>query len=266
MKKIRFTKMHGLGNDFMVIDALDQKYSFTPDIISQFANRHIGIGFDQLLLIETSTQADYYCRIYNSDGSEAEQCGNGLRCIARYIHEEKITTKSNFQIATKAGIFPLEIADYDHIRIAMGSPKIQNSLMVLNISGDTSIPVSILSMGNPHAIIKVDSLNLNSLTQLIPQISTHSLFPNGVNIGFMQIVDNNHIRLRTFERGAGETYACGSNACAAAVASIANDWVEKKVRVEFKYGSLTIEWNGGNSSIYMTGPATKVYSGVVEVI
>jgi len=265
MSTLHFTKMHGLGNDFIIINALNQTYSLTPDIISRLANRFIGIGCDQILLIESSHLADFFCRIYNSDGSEAEQCGNGLRCIARYIHEEGIFAKSNFQIETKAGIFLLEIMDYDHIRVAMGIPKIQNALTDLKLSANSPpLSISILSTGNPHAIIRVDSLESTSLNQLIPQISSHSLFPNGINIGLIQIVANDHIKLRTFERGAGETHACGSNACAAAVASMVNHWVGNKVKVEFKYGSLIIEWDKGNNPIYMTGSASRVFSGVMK--
>jgi len=265
---IQFTKMHGIGNDFVVINSLNQTIDMKKLSIPRLANRHVGIGFDQLLLIERSHHsADFFCRIYNSDGSEAEQCGNGLRCVARYIHEEGIHANKLFSIETKAGIFPLEIHDYDRIRVSMGAPEIINNLVELTLPDQPSIlPMSILSIGNPHAITKVESLEATPVNILAPKISMHSLFPNGVNIGFMQIINQNHIRLRTFERGAGETFACGSNACAAAVAGITNGWLNEHVKVDFVYGSLEILWEGKDKPIHMTGPASKVYSGKFEVI
>lgn len=263
--KISFTKMHGLGNDFIVINAINQFYDLSPTEISRLANRHIGIGFDQLLIIEPAKNADFFCRIYNSDGSEAEQCGNGLRCVARFIHEEKLHAQTSFLIETKAGIYPIEIKDYDHIRVSMGAPQIKQLLTDLSLAGNASpIEVSILSLGNPHAITKVDAVDLVPIASIAPQIAAHTFFPDGVNVGFMQIINKNHIRLRTFERGAGETFACGSNACAAAVAGIANGWIQPQVEVEFKYGSLLIDWNSEENLIQMTGPATKVYAGEID--
>lgn len=264
-KLIHFTKMHGLGNDFVIINTLNQLFDPTK-WLTQLADRHIGIGFDQLLLIEKSDQADYFCRIYNADGSEAEQCGNGLRCVARFIHEEGIHPERIFSLQTIAGIYPLDIQDYEHIRISMGAPLIKNNLVDLNLTEHSkSLPISILSIGNPHAIAKVESLELIPLSMLAPQISAHDYFPDGANVGFMEIINRKHIRLRTFERGVGETFACGSNACAAAVAGIANGWLEEQVQVEFRYGSLLIDWDGENKPIHMTGPATKVYSGIIDL-
>lgn len=263
-KSIPFTKMHGIGNDFVVINALSTPFNSTQLAISELADRHVGIGFDQLLLIEASKQADYFCRIYNADGSEAEQCGNGLRCIARYLDEEGIDTRKRFQIETLAGVFPIELKDYEHIRVTLSVPQIGESLFQLSLNQNALvIPISILSLGNPHAIIKVDSIQQVPTHELGPQVSTHAQFPHGANVGFMQIIDKNNIHLRTFERGAGETLACGSNACAAVAAGIVNGWLDKKVTVNFRYGSLHIEWQGGNHPVIMTGPAAKIFSGEI---
>lgn len=259
---LQFTKMHGLGNDFVIVNAINQSIETKKIPFARLAHRHTGIGFDQFLVIEPSRQADFFCRIYNADGSEAEQCGNGLRCVARYIHEESMHPHNQFTIETLAGLFPLEIQDYDHIRVCMGTPEITNSLIELPLPDlSTTIPVSILSLGNPHAIAQIESLESIPLEQFAAQISTSKYFPDGVNVGFMQIMDKHHVRLRTFERGTGETWACGSNACAAAVAGITLGLLQKHVKVDFTYGSLAIDWEGENQSIYMTGPAAKVYSG-----
>jgi diaminopimelate epimerase len=267
MKKITipFTKMHGLGNDFVVINTLNQSLPLHSSFIRDLAHRHVGIGFDQLLVIEPSKQADFFCRIFNADGSEAEQCGNGLRCVARFIHEEKIKIGNSLKLETLAGVFPLTIEDYEHISTVMGTPYIINELIELNlVEVNKCVAISVISTGNPHAIAKVESIEKTSIT-LAQQISTHPFFANGINVGFMQIVNNRHVKLRTIERGVGETYACGSNACAAAVAGITNGWLEDEVRVEFKHGDLMIQWGGDHLPIYMTGPATKVFSGFIEV-
>lgn len=263
-KATRFTKMHGIGNDFVVINALAQPFNAKHARISELANRHLGIGFDQMLVIEPSQQADYFCRIYNADGSQAEQCGNGLRCIARYIHEEGIDKRKQFKLETLAGVFPVEIKDYDHIQVTLSPPQINENLFELSLkNAQQKILITILSLGNPHAIIKVDSIHLPFTNQIGPEVSVHAHFPSGANVGFMQVVDRNHIQLRTFERGVGETFACGSNACAAVVAGIINGWLDKTVSVAFRYGSLTIAWRGENSPILMTGPASRVYEGKI---
>ena len=264
---IRFTKMHGLGNDFVIINALDQALTLPSLPIKQLADRHRGIGFDQLLIIESSQQADFFCRIFNADGSEAEQCGNGLRCIARFIHETGLHAQTMLRIETKAGIFPIFIQDYDHIRVTLEAPHIQEKLIALPLKEyQPAIPLSILSTGNPHAIVKMESLDQGLVNQLAPEIATHTLFPQGVNVGFMQVLDRHHVRLRTFERGVGETYACGSNACAAACAGIANHWLQHEVTVEFRFGSLLVEWQGEHHPIHLTGPAAHVYSGEIAII
>lgn len=264
---IHFTKMHGLGNDFVIINSLTQPKIMQKSSIVNLANRYTGIGFDQLLIIEPSQTADFFCRIYNADGSEAQQCGNGLRCIARYLREEGIHPYNQVKIETLAGIFPIDIQDFEHIRVCMGLPKLKEKHLVeLQLANPAiNIPISILSLGNPHAIAEVDAIDSISLDKLATQISSHSIFPEGVNVGFMQIINKNQIQLRTFERGAGETFACGSNACAAVVAGITQGWLQQQVNVKFRFGSLIINWEGDSQPVYMTGPATRVYSGDISI-
>lgn len=264
MKSIQFTKMHGLGNDFMVINALQQPMEYQHFPITTFADRHIGIGFDQLLVIEPSDSADFFCRIFNSDGSEAEQCGNGLRCIARYVHENGLIHQNTFQIATVAGKFSVTLQDYDKISIKMGSPTITHALATLMLADYPPVTATILSVGNPHTVLKVDDIDSNYPSLVAPSIQQHEMFEHGTNVGFMKIVNSHHIQLRTFERGAGETNACGSNACAAVVAGIENGWLTSPVKVEYRHGSLTVEWDKTAGPVTMTGPAAMVYSGVMK--
>lgn len=266
-KRINFTKMHGLGNDFIVIDAIHQSFDAKKLSVIHLADRHIGIGFDQLLMIEPSKQADFYCRIFNADGSEAEQCGNGLRCVARFLQEKKLNVNSFFSIETKAGIFPVQINDYDHICVTMGAPHVQEKLLELQLhSNPNTIIASVLSLGNPHTIIKVDAVDTVHMEKWGTEISQHAFFPNGTNVGFMEVLNRHHIRLRTFERGVGETLACGSNACAAICTGIINGWLQHKVTVEFRYGSLSIEWDGENTPIRMIGPASHVFDGEINML
>jgi len=248
---INFTKMHGLGNDFMVVDATAHSISFDAALIQKLSQRHLGIGFDQLLLIGKSNRADFSCRFFNADGSEAEQCGNGVRCVARFLHEHKMLTQNTLQLDTKAGVISLLIHDYAHIQVNMGSPKIEN----VDLPG-----VIAVSMGNPHAILLVDSIKQISLDETGKKYASHPAFPQGVNVGFMEIANRKHIRLRTYERGVGETCACGSNACAAVVAGIQVGQLDNKVIVELAYGNLEIELDK-NGQVLMTGPAENVFIG-----
>jgi diaminopimelate epimerase len=255
-----FYKMHGLGNDFVVMNALTETIPLEKDAIARWAHRRLGIGFDQLLVIEPSSQADFFCRIFNSDGTEAEQCGNGLRCVARLLHEEGWHPQSMLHIQTKAGIFPIFIQNYDAITVTMGTPEIQHSLMDLALATE-SLSITQLLLGNPHVIVRMDSLTNKKIPHFGAEISTHPLFTQGANVGFMEIVNRQHIRLRTFERGAGFTLACGSNACAAVVAGMLQDWLETKVTVTFEQGSLEIEWQNKTGPVIQTGPASRVFSG-----
>jgi diaminopimelate epimerase len=272
---IKFTKMHGLGNDFVVIDATTQKVDLSRLPISQLANRHFGIGFDQLLLIEPSTKADFNCRIFNGDNSEAEQCGNGLRCVARFIHEKKLSPKKSFSIETKAGVSEIDIVDYSAIQVSMGVPTFQpekipfltdaiKNLYELNIKHEEeNVKLAVLSMGNPHALMQVNSLDNFPVAKLGIQIAAHSSFPQSTNVGFMEVVNRELIRLRTFERGSGETFACGSNACAAVVAGINNNLLDDKVKVELQFGDIWVEWKGEKKPVVMTGSATLVFEGEI---
>jgi diaminopimelate epimerase len=272
---IKFSKMHGLGNDFIVIDSTAQSLQLSTDNISALADRHRGIGFDQLLQIEKSSKADFACRIFNSDGSEAEQCGNGLRCVGRFLYEENLTTKKAFTIATKAGIFDVLIHAIDRIQVSMGAPCFEperipfvadniQKTYILDVN-QSALQFSVLSMGNPHAVMEVDSVKTFPVNQLGPMVAAHPAFPQSTNVGFMEILDRTHIRLRTFERGVGETFACGSNACAAVVAGINNNLLDHNVIVILPYGELSIEWQGKSNPVLMTGPATRVFDGLIKI-
>ncbi len=259
---IRFHKMHGLGNDFIVIDAIHQTINLDTLPVQLMADRHLGIGCDQLLIIESGKNADFFCRIVNSDGSQAEQCGNGLRCVARFIHENGLYTRPEFKLETVAGIFPVHIQDYDHVRITMSSAAIDASNLEVHLpTRQISVSGSALSMGNPHFIIKVDDVENVNISDLGADISTHDIFPQGTNVGFMQVVNAEHIRLRTYERGAGNTLACGSNACAAVASGILEGHLNQRVAVEFEHGKVFIEWEGNDKPVHMTGPAAYVFSG-----
>ncbi len=261
---IRFTKMHGLGNDFAIIDGRQQPFTLDSQQIQRLANRHLGIGFDQLLVIETSQEADFFCRIFNADGRMAEQCGNGLRCVSRYIHEEGLSAQKTFTLATSAGIFPVLIEDYDHISLTLSQPVIQEKLYTPINAEEQTPPFSVIDLGNPHAIIRVDNLDTIKPEAAATPITQHPLFPQGVNIGWLKILDRQHVQLRTLERGSGETFACGSNACAAVVAGIANDWLATTVQVQLRFGTLDISWPDPSQGVKMCGPATRVFSGVLN--
>ena len=261
--RIHFSKMHGLGNDFVVMNTIHQAIDLATLPIKQLGDRHFGIGFDQLLLIEPSKQADFFCRIFNTDGSEAEQCGNGLRCVARYLREEGLHHAAKVSIETKAGIFKITIKNNDHIAVSMGVPCIESNKTLLSLpSSTTKIALHVVSMGNPHAIIHTDAIDILTVAKHGKEISTHQHFPAGINVGFMRIINPHHIELRTYERGAGITHACGSNACAAVAAGIATGLLQQSVDVDYQYGRLHVEWDDINKPIILSGPATTVYSGV----
>jgi diaminopimelate epimerase len=276
MNTIQFCKMHGLGNDFVVMNALSQSITINKPFIRYLSHRYTGIGFDQLLLIESSTKADFACRIFNADGCEVEQCGNGLRCVARYVHENNLTDKKTLSIETRAGIFTISIKDYESIQVTMGTPcfqpeKIpfisnttQNSYSIQ--TNQATLQLSILSMGNPHAVMQVENVDTFPVNVIGPEIVAHSAFPASVNVGFMEIISRQKIRLRTFERGVGETFSCGSNACAAVVGGILNNWLDQQVCVEVKFGKLIVEWEGGDKPVFLTGPAAYVFTGLVSPV
>jgi diaminopimelate epimerase len=258
---IKFTKMHGLGNDFMVIDAITQTINVKQLPIQQWSNRFTGIGFDQLLLIESSKKADFSCRFFNADGSEAEQCGNGVRCVARYVHENGLWNKNILRLETQAGVVNIVIHDYKKIEATLGIPNIESDI---KLTLDEVYHLSNISMGNPHVILRVDSVKDIPVEELGHTIATHHTFSHGTNVGFMQIINPQHILLRTYERGVGKTFACGSNACAAVVAGILHHQLKNNVTVELELGELQIQWAGEKSAVVMTGPAENVFIGEIE--
>lgn len=262
---LRFSKMHGLGNDFVVINNLAGDINWKSLPIKRICDRHLGIGCDQVLIIEKAKHADFFCRILNADGSQAEQCGNGLRCVARYLHEQNIASSSIFTLETMAGVFPVSIKDYETISVTLPIPQLTVNDCSIPISPDQALHGKSLSLGNPHLVIEVDEVASTPVIELGKIASTHTSFPNGVNVGFMQKVSNNHIILRTFERGSGQTHACGSNACAAVASGIHSGLLDKRVDVEFTLGKLRIEWLDNGSALIMTGPASLVFTGVYTI-
>ena len=267
--------MHGLGNDFMLLDLIQQDISVPVERIPELSDRHKGIGFDQLLIIEPARIAgsDYNYRIYNADGSEVEHCGNGARCVARYLRDQGLSNKTTIALGMPTGnIIHCELQEDGQVTINMGEPITRPQAIPfladaealtypLEISDDITIEVAILSMGNPHAVYQVDDVNTAPVLELGPLIERHKLFPERVNAEFMQIVSPELIRLRVYERGAGETLACGTGACAAVVAGILRSLLSETVTVELKGGKLSINWKGVGHSVLMTGPAITVYEG-----
>lgn len=274
---LHFTKMHGLGNDFMVIDLVTQNAHITPKLVKNWSNRHTGIGFDQLLIVEPPTKpdVDFSYRIFNADGSEVEQCGNGARCFAVFVRQKRLTAKKHIIVETSSGIIELHVLPDHQVKVNMGKARFtpqeipfiteqQANIYQLPID-DQIIEISSVSMGNPHAVIKINNLKGAPVQTLGPKIENHPQFPNRVNVGFIEVVDRNHAKLRVWERGAGETQACGTGACAAAVTAIQNNWMDSPVSLQLLGGKLTIEWNGGETPVLMTGNAVSVYEGKIQL-
>ncbi|EKM95967.1 MAG: diaminopimelate epimerase [Pseudomonas sp.] len=274
---LRFTKMHGLGNDFMVIDLISQHAHIQPKHAKQWGDRHTGIGFDQLLIVEPpqNPDVDFRYRIFNADGSEVEQCGNGARCFARFVVDKRLTVKRKIKVETKGGIIELDIRPDGQIRVDMGPPRLKPADIPFQADAEAlSYPLDVagrrvelaaVSMGNPHAVLRVDSVDTAPVHELGPQIEHHPRFPQRVNVGFLQVVDRGHARLRVWERGAGETQACGTGACAAAVAAIRQGWMDSPVQIDLPGGRLSIEWAGPGQPVMMTGPAVRVFEGQVRL-
>jgi len=276
MQTINFSKMHGLGNDFVVIDAINQNINLNTEQIRFIADRHFGVGCDQLLLVEKpTTSADFRYRIFNADGGEVEQCGNGVRCFARFVRDQGLSNRDEIAVETKTGIIYPRFENNAQISVNMGAPKFEpvglpfttdalKSSYHISHHGE-DIVIGAVSMGNPHAVHKVCDINTAPVASLGPAISSHPDFPKGVNAGFMQIVSRDHIRLRVFERGSGETLACGTGACAAMV--IGRQWgeLDETVKVDLPGGQLLIRWQGGTEPVWMTGPATHVFEGKIEI-
>ncbi len=270
--------MQGLGNDFVVIDAIQQNISLSSEQIKFIANRHFGVGCDQLLLVEkaVSTNADFKYRIFNADGSEVSQCGNGARCFARFVRDKKLSDKDSIIVDTDSGQLVLNFTDDDLVTVDMGIPRHQPAEIPLNCTEESllyriSIPeqdilFGAVSMGNPHAVIQVDNIDEAPVSEWGALLESHPFFPERANIGFMQIIDRQHIKLRVYERGAAETLACGSGACAAVVIGIEQQLLEQEnIRVELPGGELQIDWSGRGHSVFMNGPATSVFEGQIEL-
>jgi diaminopimelate epimerase len=273
---IKFTKMQGAGNDFIVIDGINQAIQLSPDQIKMLAHRQFGIGFDQLLLVESSKVADFKYRIFNADGSEVAQCGNGARCFVRFVADQHLTDKLEISVETASGIITPKLEADGLVTVNMGAPRLepQDIPFIVDAAATTytldvnnqQIEISAVSMGNPHAVQVVNDVESAPVVALGSQIEVHPRFPERVNAGFMQIIDAHHIKLRVFERGSGETLACGTGACAAVVAGIQRGLLQSPVRVSARGGELHIAWQGGNSPVMMTGPAVTVFTGEVELV
>lgn len=274
---LQFTKMHGIGNDFVIFDGVNQRLTLTADQIRHIANRRFGIGCDQVLVVEPpqSPEADFRYRIFNADGNEVEQCGNGARCFMRFAQEKGLTAKDVLKIETRCGRIELYQEPGNRVRVNMGVPVFEplnipfaaetKALSYpLEVDGQT-VSIGAVSMGNPHAVIQVDNVQTADVARLGPLIESHPRFPLQVNVGFMQLVARDHIRLRVYERGAGETLACGSGACAAVAVGRAQELLDDKVTVSLPGGDLIIEWRGLGQPLWMLGSATTVYEGTIEL-
>ncbi len=282
---IRFTKMHGLGNDFVLLDMISQKARIDKEQIKVLADRRTGIGFDQLLIVEppNDPDVDFRYRIYNADGTEAEQCGNGARCFARFVRDRGLTPKTEIRLQTNTGNITCTLRKDGQITVNMGppslspaaipfiadTPQIEYELELCQTDGNCQLPatldVAAVNMGNPHMVLRVEDVDTAPVGQLGPVLEHHPRFPERANVGFMQIVDRNHIRLRVFERGVGETRACGTGACAAMVAGRLQGLLDDNVTVALPGGDLELSWAGESSDVLMTGPASRVYEGRLQL-
>ncbi|MEE9334745.1 MAG: diaminopimelate epimerase [Granulosicoccaceae bacterium] len=277
MTSVKFTKMHGLGNDFMVVNNLDGQYRFEPARILAWSDRKTGIGFDQMLVLEQPThpEAEFNYRIYNADGSEVEHCGNGARCFARYVVDNKLTTSTAIKVQTCVGMIVLHNNDDGTVTVDMGVPTFvpqeipfiaddQQASYTIDVAGE-SIEAGVVTIGNPHVVLQVADTSTARLEQLGPLLEHHERFPNRVNVGFMQIINRQHINLRVFERGVGETRACGSGACAAVAVGQNQGLLDKTVAVTLLGGDLNICWQNTTSSIEMTGACSTVFEGLTKM-
>jgi diaminopimelate epimerase len=282
--KLKFTKMHGAGNDFIVVDAINQQVDLSIDQWRRLADRRFGIGADQILIVERPTDAgvDFRYRIFNNDGGEVEQCGNGSRAFVRFVVDKGLTQARSIRVQTMSGIINPRLEDDGSVTVDMGAPRLvpadvpfdenglagmvqgDDTLWPLPV-GDETVFVSVVSMGNPHAVQVVDDVDAAPVEETGLLIERHVRFPKRVNAGYLQVIDRHHIRLRVFERGAGETLACGTGACAAVVAGIRRGLLDSPVRVSARGGELSIAWAGPDQPVYLSGPAVSVFEGEVEI-
>jgi len=283
--RLRFTKMHGAGNDFVVIDAVRQHFQPTPELCQWLADRRLGVGCDQILIVEPATQADadFRYRIFNADGSEVEQCGNGARCFARFVHDQGLSSRTAIRVQTLGGMIVPSLEADGRVNVNMGPPDWRparlpfdatdlipqadgdDALWPLRLADGQVCLISAVSMGNPHAVQLVDDVDLAAVASEGPQIECHPRFTQRVNAGFLQVIDPHHARLRVWERGAGETLACGTGACAAAVAGIRRQRLLSPVEIDTRGGRLRIDWAGGQSPVFLTGPAESVFEGSIAL-
>ena len=275
--RLKFLKMHGLGNDFVVLDGVRQPLALSPEQLRFLADRHFGVGCDQILLVEKATRADvdFRYRIFNSDGGEVEQCGNGARCFVRFVHDQGLTDQREIRVETMSGVISPRLEDDGNVTVNMGEPQFDPAripfvsdsdalLQTLQVGAD-DVAITAVSMGNPHAVQVVADVDGAPVARQGPLIESHPRFPQRVNAGFMQILNRQAIRLRVYERGAGETLACGTGACAAVVAGIARGLLDSPVRVATRGGELSIAWGGQGTPVLMSGPAVTVFSGEIEL-
>ncbi len=275
--KLQFTKMQGAGNDFVVLDAVSESIQLTKNQIQLISDRHFGIGCDQILMVEppTSPDLDFFYRIFNADGSESGQCGNGARCFALFVKEKGLIHKNEIKIGTESQQMSVSILENEQVRVHMGTPRFEpkevplmaekeNTEYEIKINNDY-YRIGAVSLGNPHAVQLVGDLESADIQTLGPLIEKHEMFPDGVNVGFMQRLNSKYIRLRVYERGVGETLACGSGACAAVAVGQKMDILDSVVEVDLPGGRLTVEWHGGTEPMYLTGPATKVFEGRITL-
>jgi diaminopimelate epimerase len=275
---LKFTKMQGLGNDFVVLDAINDAVELSLDQLRFLADRHFGVGCDQILQVERARtpDTDFYYRIFNADGGEVEQCGNGARCLVRYVHDRGLTTKKEIRIGTKGGVIVPRLEADGQVTVDMGVPLFEprevpflapaQALTYHLDLGDRTVEISTLSLGNPHAVQIVPDVDAAPVALEGPRIEAHPRFPRRVNAGFAQVLDRHRLRLRVYERGAGETLACGTGACAAVVAGIMRDVLDRdRITVETRGGSLLISWPGEGRPVMMTGPAATVFHGAIAI-
>ena len=275
--RLKFSKMHGLGNDFVVLDGVRQPLALSPAQLRFLADRHFGVGCDQILLVEKATRADvdFRYRIFNADGGEVEQCGNGARCFVRFVHDQGLTERREIRVETMSGVISPRLEDDGNVTVNMGEPQFDPAripfvsdtdalLQTLQV-GAEDVEITAVSMGNPHAVQVIDDVDAAPVARQGPLIESHPRFPQRVNAGFMQVLDRQSISLRVYERGAGETLACGTGACAAVVAGIARGLLDSPVRVATRGGELSIAWGGKGTPVLMSGPAVTVFTGEIEL-
>jgi diaminopimelate epimerase len=274
---LKFTKMHGLGNDFVVFDTIAQAVELSPEQLRFIADRHFGVGCDQILRVEPPRESDtdFYYRIFNADGEEVEQCGNGARCFLRYVRDKGLTAKREIRVGTRAGVIVPRVEADGQVTVDMGVPIFEPSRIPFQASkraltyeldiGEKTITISAISMGNPHAVQIVGEVDAAPVAREGALIERHPRFPERVNAGYLQVLNRGHIRLRVYERGAGETLACGTGACAAAVAGILRGLLDSRVRVTTAGGDLAIAWSGEGTPVMMTGPAVTVFDGELNL-